>query len=85
MRAKKRSNVLKARVILAVANHAAMGVACGLVLALILIGAPFFGIRALIDMSDDPTATMAMFVGTVVVTFGIGAAFTGAILMMEDA
>lgn len=89
MRAKKRSgkrsNTPNPGVILAVANHAAMGVALGLVFALILLSTPFFGVLPLIDVSDNPEMTMATFIGTVVVMFGIGAALTGSILMMEDA
>ncbi len=83
MRVKKRSNLPKAGVAVAVANHAAMGIALGLVFALILTKIPFFGVGALIDLSDHPQATLAMFVGTVMVMFGIGAALTGSILM-ED-
>jgi hypothetical protein len=85
MRAKKRSNILGSGVVLAVVGHAAMGVALGLVFALILTWTPFFGVLPLINLSTDPEATMAMFVGTVVLMFGIGAALTGFVLMMEDA
>jgi uncharacterized membrane protein len=84
MRAKKRSSILKPNVVLAVANHAAMGIALGLVFALILMATPFFGVRTLINMSDNPAAAMETFVGAVVLMFGIGAAFTGAVLMIED-
>jgi hypothetical protein len=84
MRAKKRSNIQTAVVVLAIANHAAMGVALGLVFALVLTLTPFFGVLPLINHSDDPGATMATFVGTVVLMFGVGAALTGLILMMED-
>jgi hypothetical protein len=84
MRAKKRSTLPDRRAILAVANHAAMGTALGLVFALILTKIPFFGVGALINASDDPQATMETFVGVVVMMFGLGAALTGSILMMED-
>lgn len=89
MRARKRSNgkpsaAAKPSVALAMANHAAMGVALGLVFALILIWAPFYGALPLIDLSDDPGATMTTFVGTVALMFGVGAALTGFVLMMED-
>lgn len=79
----KRSKLSKLGIVLAVANHAVMGVALGLAFALILTWTPFFRIRDLIN--TDPKMTMAGFVGTVVLMFGIGAALTGAILMMEDA
>jgi hypothetical protein len=85
MRARKKpSAVPKRGLILAVANHAAMGIALGLVFALILIRTPFFGVLALINLSDDPTLTMETFVGTVVLMFGVGAALTGFVLMMEE-
>ena len=70
--------------VLAIANHAAMGIALGLVFALILIRTPFFGVLALINLSDDPSMTMGTFVGTVILMFGVGAALTGFVLMMED-
>lgn len=85
MRTRKKPTIIpKPGFVLAVANHAAMGVALGLVFALILISTPFFGVRALINLSDDPGATMATFVGTVILMFGVGAALTGFVLMMED-
>lgn len=85
MRARKKpSAVPKPGLLLAVANHAAMGVALGLVFALILIWTPFFGVLPLIDLSDDPSVTIETFVGTVVLMFGVGAALTGFVLMMEE-
>lgn len=85
MRARKKPSIIpKPGLVLAVANHAAMGVALGLVFALILIRTPLFGVLALINLSDDPSATMATFVGTVILMFGIGAALTGFVLTMED-
>jgi uncharacterized membrane protein len=84
MRARKRSIIPKPGLVLALANHAAMGIALGLVFALILICTPFFGVRALINLSDDPGTAMATFVGTVILMFGVGAALTGFVLMMED-
>ena len=74
----------KSGAILAVANHAAMGVALGLVFALILVSTPLFGVLPLIRLSDNPQETMAMLVGTAALMFGVGAALTGFILMMED-
>jgi len=86
MRAKKhkRSNVLTTGTVLAVASHAAMGVALGLVFALILIRTPFFGVLPLINLSIDPAATMTEFVSAVVSMFGVGAALTGFVLTMDD-
>lgn len=84
MRSKKRSDTTASATALAVANHAAMGIALGLVFVLILTSTPFFGVLAFINHSDDPAMTMVTFVGTVVLMFGLGAAVTGSILMMED-
>jgi hypothetical protein len=82
---RKPAAIRKSGVVLAVANHAAMGTALGLVFALILISTPFFGVLPLIDLSDNPQATMATLVGTAALMFGVGAALTGFILVMEDA
>jgi hypothetical protein len=84
MRAKKRSGPPKSAIALVVANHAAMGIALGLVFALILVWTPFYGVLTLINLSNDPSATMETFVGTVVTMFGVGAALTGFLLTMED-
>jgi hypothetical protein len=85
MRVRKKPSIIpKPGVVLAVASHATMGIALGLVFALILIATPFFSVRALINLSDDPSATMATFLGTVALMFGVGAALTGFVLMMED-
>jgi hypothetical protein len=84
MRARKRSGALKVDGVVAIASHATMGIALGLVFTLILFSIPLFGVIELIDHSMDPAGTMAVFVGTVATMFGIGAALTGAILMMED-
>ena len=81
---KKPSAIPNPGLILAVASQAAMGVALGLVFALILICTPFFGVLPLINLSDDPSVTMETFVGTVVLMFGVGAALTGFVLMMEE-
>lgn len=81
---KKPSVVVKHGTVLAIASHAAMGIALGLVFALILIWTPFFGVLPLINLSDDPSVTMETFVGTFVLMFGVGAGLTGFVLMMED-
>lgn len=85
MRTRKRSNPFKPGVVLAVASHAAMGVALGLVFALILTSTPFFGVLPLINVSDDPSVAMATLVGVAALMFGVGAALTGFVLVMEDA
>jgi hypothetical protein len=84
MRAKKPSTILISRVVLAIAGHTAMGVALGLVFALIVTWTPFFGVLDLINMGHDPKITTTVFVATVALMFGIGATLTGVVLMMED-
>ena len=84
MRAGKRSRPPKPEVVLGIANHAAMGVALGLAFALVVTTIPFFGVAELIRHSDAPRATMEMFLGVVSTMFGIGAALTGFILMIEN-
>jgi hypothetical protein len=63
-------------------DHAAMGVAMGLVLALLLI---------LLDPADIATLiahggkqAIAVCIGTIVLTFGIGATLTGAIFILTE-
>ena len=80
----RQANVGKSSVVLAIASHAAMGTALGLVFALILVSTPFFGVLPLIRLSDNPETTMATLVGTAALMFGVGAALTGFILMMEE-
>jgi hypothetical protein len=84
MRARRRSTILMSGIVLAVAGHAAMGVALGLVFAMILTSTPCFGVLPLINLSTDPATTMTVFVVTAVSMFGIGAALTGFILTMEN-
>ena len=80
----KRSTLPKSATALALANHAVMGIALGMVFVLIVTSTPFFGVLAYINGGTDPAMTMAGFVGTVVLMFGVGAALTGFILMMEE-
>lgn len=80
----KQATVRRSGFGLAVASHAAMGVALGLVFALIVTSTPLFGVLPLIKLSADPAATMMTFAGTAAMMFGVGAALTGFILMMGD-
>ena len=67
------------------AAHTAMGIAMGLAFSLILTIADLSGIITLINHSATPGITLTMFVGTIVLTFGIGATLTGLVFtMMED-
>ena len=81
---RRQATIRRSGLILAVASHAAMGVSLGLVFALVLTSTPFFGVLPLINMSVDPATTMTTFVGTAALMFGVGAALTGFILVMED-
>lgn len=80
----RQATVRASGLVLAVASHAAMGVALGLVFALIVAATPFFGVLPLIMLSDRPETTMATLAGTACLMFGVGAALTGFILMMDD-
>ena len=83
MQTKKRSELASASGLLRLAGHTAMGAATGLAFALMLI---------LIDPADIATLiahggsqATAVFVGTLVLTFAIGATLTGAVfILMED-
>ena len=69
---------------LKLASHTAMGVAVGLAFSLILTLADPTGIMTLIDHSDTPEATLALFEGTIIVTFAIGATLTGLVFIMTE-
>lgn len=60
--------------------HAAMGVAMGLAFALILMVMDPLGIAALVQQEGNQVGA----VGTLMLTFGIGAALTGAVFMMTE-
>ena len=66
------------------AAHAAMGVAMGLAFSLVLTIADPSGIITLINHNDVPGMTLAMLVGTIVLTFAIGATLTGLVFMMSE-
>jgi hypothetical protein len=70
--------------VLKLASHATMGVAMGLVFTLVLSIADPAGIMTLIRHSASPGPTWSMFVGTVVLTFAIGATLTGIIFIMTE-
>ncbi|MGC2808740.1 MAG: hypothetical protein WA303_00020 [Bradyrhizobium sp.] len=70
--------------VLKLASHAAMGIAMGLVFTLVLSIADPAGIITLIKHGATPGPTWAMFVGTVLLTFAIGATLTGFIFIMTE-
>ena len=68
--------------LLRLVGHAAMGVAMGLSLALILVVIDPSGVATLVDHAGSQGITM--FVSSLVVTFGIGATLTGAVFIMTE-
>ena len=61
-----------------------MGVAMGLLFVLVLNILDQSGVVRLIDHSSDQGTTVLVFVGIIVMTFGIGTTLTGLILIMMD-
>lgn len=79
MRAKRPERLLSAATLMRLAGHAMMGVAMGLCFALTLVIANPSGIANLLqDAGPD------VFIGTLVTTFGVGSALTGAVFMMAE-
>lgn len=70
--------------VLKLAAHTAMGAAMGLAFSLVLTIAGRSGIVVLVNHSDTPGMTWAMVVGTIVLTFAIGATLTGLVFMMSE-
>jgi hypothetical protein len=80
---KKPSGLLTPSGLLRLVGHAAMGVAMGLAFAVILIIMDPSGIASLVDHGGSQA--IRFFVGTLVLTFAIGATLTGVVfMMMED-
>ncbi len=82
MRTKKRSELVSPSGLLRLASHTAMGTAMGLGFAMMLV---------LIDPADIATLVAhggseatAVFVGTLVLTFAIGATLSGAVFILTE-
>ena len=82
MHTKRPSGLITPSGLLKLGSHAAMGVAMGLAFALILILVDPAGIATLIDHRGSQGT--AVFVGTLVLTFGIGATLTGVVFIMME-
>jgi hypothetical protein len=82
VRAKKPSGLVTPSGLLKLVGHAAMGVAMGLGFALLLMLVDPSGIAALVDHGGGQGITG--FVGTLVLTFGIGASLTGAVFIVTE-
>ena len=81
---RRRSILPSPSIVMKLASNAVMGIAMGLLFVLILNMLDQSGVVRLIDHSADQGATVLVFVGTIVMTFAIGATLTGLILMMTD-
>ena len=83
MQTKKKPSRLVTRAgLLKLVGHATMGVAMGLALALVLILMDPSGIAGVVDHGGSQGFTV--FVGTFVLSFGIGATLTGVVFMMTE-
>ena len=82
MHTKKPSGLITPSGLLKLGSHAAMGVAMGLAFALVLMLADPSGIATLI--AHGGTRAVAVFVGTLVLTFGIGATLTGLVFIVTE-
>jgi hypothetical protein len=82
VRTKKPSGLVTPSGLLRLIGHAAMGVAMGLAFALILIVVDPSGIATLIDHGGSQGITV--FIGSLALTFGIGATLTGAVFIMTE-
>ena len=82
MHAKKPSGLVTPSGLLKLIGHVAMGVAMGLAFALLLVLVDPSGIATLVGHGGSQGITV--FVGTLMLTFGIGATLTGAIFIMTE-
>jgi hypothetical protein len=79
---KKPSGLVTPSGLLKLIGHAAMGVAMGLAFALLLVLVDPSGIATLVGHGGSQG--IMVFVGTLMLTFGIGATLTGAIFIMTE-
>ena len=79
---KRPSGLITPSGLLKLVGHAAMGVAMGLAFALVLILVDPSGIATLIGHGGGQGTTV--FVGPLVLTFGIGATLTGVVFIMTE-
>ena len=82
LRTKRPSGLITPSGLLKLVGHAAMGVALGLAFALALILVDPSGIATLVGHGGSQGTTV--FVGTLVLTFGIGASLTGVVFIMTE-
>ena len=82
MHTKKPSGLITPSGLLRLIGHASIGVAMGLAFALILVVADPPGIATL--LKHGGSQAISGFVGTIVLTFGIGATLTGVVFIMTE-
>ncbi len=82
MHTRKPSGLITPSGLLKLGSHAAMGVAMGLAFALVLMLADPSGIATLI--AHGGRQAVAVFVGSLVLTFGIGATLTGLVFIVTE-
>ena len=79
---KRPSGLITPSGLLKLVGHAAMGVAMGLAFALVLMLVDPSGIATPVNHGGNQG--IAVFAGTLVLTFGIGATLTGVVFIMTD-
>ena len=79
---KKPSGLVTPSGLLKLVVHAAMGVAMGLAFALILMVMDPSGTATLVQQEGNQVGAVG--IGTLMLTFGIGAALTGAVFVMTE-
>jgi len=82
MRTKKRVGLASRSGLLKLAGQTAMGVAMGLAFALMLVLIDPAGIATLVEHGGRQA--IVVFIGTLALTFGIGATLTGAVLILTE-
>ena len=81
---RRRTPIPTPSVVMKLASNTVMGIAMGLLFVLVLNILDQSGVVRLIDHSSDQGTTVLVFIGIIVMTFGIGTTLTGLILIMMD-
>ena len=74
----------KTSLVVRLVAHLGMGITLGIIFGLCLVHFNIANISAIIQNTFDPGATLAEFIGSIVLDFGIGATLTGFIFMEMD-
>ena len=81
---RRRTIIRPPSIVMKLASNSVMGVAMGLLFVLVLNILDQSAVVRLIDHSSDQGTTVLVFVGIIVMTFGMGTTLTGLILIMMD-